>query len=116
MVSAKEVASSGLRGSLQEVRCVCEDGGEALSTTIVDVIKLARESIEIKCKNAPLSDQNTDIEDKLVDACAVGGTMRGQLVGAECLITALKMQSATAKLALEKLAGETSSREPGLQT
>lgn len=56
MVSAKEVASSGMRGKLQEVQCVCENSGEAVPTTIVEVVELARVGVEAKRKNATLSE------------------------------------------------------------
>lgn len=45
---------------------VCEDGGTPVLTTIVEVIELARESVETKRKNANLSEQNANIKAKLV--------------------------------------------------
>lgn len=60
MGSAEEVASSGLRGKLREVQRVCEVSSEAVLTTIVEVIKLAREVIGIKRNDATMADGNTD--------------------------------------------------------
>lgn len=55
MVAAEEMATSGISGMLQEVKRACEAGSEAVATTIVDVVKLGREDIEMKRKNATMS-------------------------------------------------------------
>lgn len=46
IVTAEEVAITGIRGKLGEVQRVCKEGGEAVPTTIIDVINLAREGIK----------------------------------------------------------------------
>lgn len=106
IVAAKEVASSGLNGKLRAVLRVSENGGEAVPTTIVEVIELGCGGVKMKRKNTALSDQNTDMERELVKACAVEGIIRRQLAEAERRTTALKTQSADPKLELEKLAAE----------
>lgn len=51
-VTAEEAATSGIRNKLREVQRVCDDSGEAVPTTIVEVVELAREGINAKRKNA----------------------------------------------------------------
>lgn len=70
MVPVKEVALSALPCKLREVQCVCEDGRASVPKTIVEVVAFDREGVEAKCKNATLSEQNTDMEAILVNACA----------------------------------------------
>lgn len=50
IVTAKEVGSSILRAKLQEVQRVCENGGEVVPTTVVELAELAREGVEAKLK------------------------------------------------------------------
>lgn len=61
MVTAEGVATSGIRGKLRVIQCVSEKSGEAVPTTILEVIELNREGIEIKRKNATSSGQITDM-------------------------------------------------------
>lgn len=72
MVPAGKVATFCIRGMLREVQRACEDGGEALSSTVVDVIEPAREDTEIIPKNATLSHQNTDMGAELVEILTDG--------------------------------------------
>lgn len=67
-----------------------ENGGEAVPTTIVKEVALAWESIEAKCRNATLAEQNTDMVAELEKSCAVKSTMRRQLARVEILIPALE--------------------------
>lgn len=90
MVTAKEVATSDTRTEVQDVQRVCEDGGEAVPTTIVEATVLARECVEARRKNATLSGQITNTEAKLVTARTAKSTMREQLAEANCRITVLK--------------------------
>lgn len=105
---AKEVATSGIWGNLREAQRVCEDSDEAVPTAIAEFIEFAREGVEIESKNAKLSNRNTDMKVKLVEARAAKSAMRCLLKAAERQATALKVQLADAELALEKLAGEIS--------
>lgn len=50
MDTAEEVATSHIRSKLREVRRFCDEVGGAVPTTIVNVIKLAREDVETKRK------------------------------------------------------------------
>lgn len=86
------MATSGIRGNLQDVQRVREDGGDTASTTIIKVMELAREGVEQKRRNETLPDRNTDMETKIVESCAAGSRMRGQLEALERQITALKTQ------------------------
>lgn len=115
MVTAEELATSGIRGRLQEMQRVCENGVEAVPTPNVKVIELAREGADAKRKNEALSDQNTNSETKLVRVCSVGDTMREQLGGAECRIPALKTHLVDAWSARRKSAGETATVEADLR-
>lgn len=54
VVTAEEVATTGIRVKLQEAQRICEVGSEAVATTIVDVIKLARGGIEMIHRNVPM--------------------------------------------------------------
>lgn len=47
-MTAKEVATYGIEDKMQEKQRVCEDGVEAVPTTIVEVIELVRDSVEMK--------------------------------------------------------------------
>lgn len=75
MVTAKGVASYGLRGKWRKVQCVCEDGCEAGPTTTVEEVYRACEGVEAKRINAILFERNTDVEAILLEARAVKSTM-----------------------------------------
>lgn len=68
MITVEELASTFFRGKLQEVKRVCEVGGKVVSMTIVEVVYLACERIEVKYKNAELSKRKTDMETELLEA------------------------------------------------
>lgn len=87
---AEEVATPGIRGKLREVQHVSEEGGDVVFRTILDVIDLARDGIEIDGKNATLSNRTTDMETKLVVRLTSGRTMPGQITDAEEYIKALE--------------------------
>lgn len=91
MVTVEEVASSSFDEKLQEVQRVCKSGGEAASATIVEVVKLARDNVETKRKNAMLFERNTNMEAKLVGARAGKDKMREQNARTERRITILKL-------------------------
>lgn len=103
MMNAEKVATSGIRGKLQNVQRVCEDGGEAVSSTIIDVIELAFEDIEVKRKIATMSGRQMFLEAGLVEIRAAGRTMRSQMAAAEDWIKNPKAQLTDAHMALEKL-------------
>lgn len=86
------MATSGIRGKSREVQRIHESGGKVVPTATVEEIGLACECVEAVCQNATLSDQNEDMETELAEAHTVKGTMREQLVDAECQITAFKTQ------------------------
>lgn len=73
---------------------------------VVEVIRLAREVITTKRKNAILSEQNKDKEAKPIKARAVKSTMREQIEGGKRCITTLKFLSGKAQYALKKIVGE----------
>lgn len=50
-----------------------------MSTTIADVIKLAREGVELKGKNATMPSGQTDLEAELEKVRAASRTMRSQI-------------------------------------
>lgn len=58
IMTAKEVATFGIRGNLRVQHHICKDVGVTVSTTIVDGINLARERIETKRENAKLFEGN----------------------------------------------------------
>lgn len=111
MVTFEEVTSSGLRGMLQEVQHICGKDSETVPLAIVEVVKLAREGVEAKRKNATLSKQNTEMDAKLVKDRVVKRTIREQLVGVKLQVTTLRTQLSGSQLALEKLASEVSRTE-----
>lgn len=55
MATAEEVALYCFRGKLREVQCVCKNVVEAVPTTIVEVLELARPDVDAMRKNATLS-------------------------------------------------------------
>lgn len=79
MVTAKEFVALGIREKTREVQLVCKPRGDAAPTAIVDVIKLARESIEMERMNATMSNRQTNFKAELVEIRAAGRTMRGQI-------------------------------------
>lgn len=83
MATVKEMATTGIRNKFGKVQRVQEDGGVAVYTTLVVVIKLACKVSKAKCKNAALSDRSADMEAKIVEEGTVSGTMCEQLAGAE---------------------------------
>lgn len=85
-----------------------------MPTTIVGVIKLAREGIGINRKNATLSDRNTGMETKLVNTIAARRTMHGQTTDVEDREQALKTHPVDAQLALGKLANDSFRTEVNL--
>lgn len=115
MVSAKEVATTGVRGKLREMQRVCEDCSKTVPTATVKFAELEREGVELKRKNASLSDQNTNIEVEFLKVCAAKRTMHGQLKSAERQTIALKTHLADAKLAHGKLVDKLSKTEADLR-
>lgn len=104
MVSGKEVATTGISGKLPEVQCVCGECGEAVSTTNINVVELAREGIKVKRKNATMFSPQTDMEAQLVESRSVGRTIWGLNMAAEDRMKARKTQLADARSVLEKYA------------
>lgn len=81
MVMVKELGTSSIRRRLRALQCVCEDRGEIVLTTNVDVIKLVREGIAIKDKNETMSSRQTALKTELV---------RYELPGIRCTIKLLR--------------------------
>lgn len=77
-----------------------------MPTTIVNVFMLACKGIEVKRKNATVSDRRTNLAVQLVNTRAVGRTMRDQIMAAEYRINTLKAQLADARLVHKKLVDE----------
>lgn len=84
------MATSGICGKLRELQRICEDGGELVPTTIVDVTDLSREGVEVKRKNATVPRQLTNLDAELVEVRAAGRTIRSQVTAAEDWIRTLK--------------------------
>lgn len=74
MVSVDEVAASGLQEKLREIQRLCEESGEAVPVTVVEVVDLARVVVETKRENAAFAEGRakalTEIEE-------LQGTLRG---------------------------------------
>lgn len=83
MVAAEYIATSGICGTLREVHRVCEDDGDAVSTTIVDVFELAGKGIEAKRKHEAMSGRQTNLEAELVDIWDARHTISRQIAAAE---------------------------------
>lgn len=60
MVAAKKVTTCGIHGKLRELQRICEDGGETVPTTIVDLIELDREGIKSKRKITTMTSRQTE--------------------------------------------------------
>lgn len=67
IVSADEVAASGVCNKLKQIPRICEDGGEAVPTFVVEVIKPSHEIVETKHDNAKLTNRIVDNERELED-------------------------------------------------
>lgn len=72
-----------------------------MSTKIVSVIELARESIKAKRKNATTTSRQTDLEAELGKIQAAGCTMRSKNTAAEDRIETLETQLFNARVVLE---------------
>lgn len=108
IATAEEVATTSIRGRLREVQRICEEGGEAVPTTFVDVTELAREDNKVKGKNATTSDRQRDSRTQLVETSAARRTIIGQVTAVKNRIKALKAQQTDAHLAPENLTDELS--------
>lgn len=106
MATAEEVFTTCIRGTMREFKRVCEDAGETVLATIVNVIDQASESIEVKHKNATMSERKTDSEAQPGATLAAERTMRRQITSGGDFLEALKTQLAVALLALENVADE----------
>lgn len=71
VVSVDEVAVSGVRDKLEEVRYLCKDGGEAVATSVEGVFELSRSVLKTSCDNAELRNRITDLERKLKDVRSI---------------------------------------------
>lgn len=79
MVSAEAVATSNIRCKFREVQRVYENGCEAVPTTTVEVIELAREAIETKRRSVTMCSRQTNLGAELVEIRADRRTMSGQI-------------------------------------
>lgn len=70
---------------------------------MVEVVKLARENIEMKRKNATMSSRQTYLKAKLVETRAAGRTMPSQIMAAKAQIKLLNTKLGNAQLPFEKL-------------
>lgn len=61
-----------------------------MTTTIVEVIELARVSVEAKHKNAALSKRNNNADTTLVQARILMNTMRERPACSKCRVSARK--------------------------
>lgn len=89
-MTADEDATSGIREKLQEVQHVCEHECEAVPTTIVDEVELARESNDAKRKNATMPSQKTDLEAELAEIKAAKRATRSKITTLKDWIKVLK--------------------------
>lgn len=83
MVTSEEVVTPEIREKLRQVQYVCENGGQAVSTAVVDVVELPCNGIETNRKNATVPTRQTDLEVDLVERRAARRTMRGQTTSGE---------------------------------
>lgn len=100
-MSVNEVAASGVRNRLEEVQRICENGGEAVPTSAVEIIELSRDVVETKHKNAKLVDRVKDLERELEDGRSVKRLTCVNLVISATLVQTLeaKVNDADAKCA-----------------
>lgn len=75
-------------------------------SSIVEIIKLAREGIEAIQKNATLAQCNTDVQAKFEETCAEVCKMYRDLEAARGQVITLKRQLADVGAGLEKLASK----------
>lgn len=62
MVTAEEVAETGIPDRLREDQRVSRKSSVVVPTKIVNVVELARDGFDLKRKNATMSDQQTNLE------------------------------------------------------
>lgn len=114
IVTAKEVAATGVRDRLQEMQLVYVEGDKAVRANIIKVIKLAHDGIEAGRENVKLSERNTSVQTKLVETGAVRCTSRGQIEARKSQVTTIKRESFYAGVAFQKFARKTSQTETDL--
>lgn len=115
IVTAEDVTTSSIHGRLQELERVCEESYEAVLTTIAVVFVLALNVVEIKLKNATLSNRKTVMKAKLLEILAVRHMMRNLNKAMNHHNEILKTQLTNAQIAFEMLANESSRTVPNLR-
>lgn len=68
MISADELAASGLRGKLKMHQRICKDRGKSVSASVLEVINFSREVMETRPDNAKLLDRTSDLALELVES------------------------------------------------
>lgn len=86
-----------------------------MPTTIADVVSLARESIELKRKNATIFSRQRDIEAELEEIRAAVRAMRSQITAVENWIKTLKPLLSDGRVALETLRDESARTTAGFR-
>lgn len=114
MVTAEEENMSGICSKLQEVQRVCEDGGEALYTTIIKDIKPDRDGAALKRIIAKIFERTMSTDAKLAEVPATKSTTLGHRVAPEHRVIDLEGQLADDGTAFENSVSKTSQIEAKL--
>lgn len=90
MVSVGEAAAPGVRDMFGKIQLICEEGGEALPTTVVEVIELAREVDETKRIHAVLVKLHSWTLKELYSSQAAERLVRKDLETSNAKLTTLR--------------------------
>lgn len=111
MMTVKKVAVFSDSSKFCKVLCVCYESDEAVITTVVDVIELARGVVVTKRKNAKSADREKNKNNHLNDVRTVMRTICKELEAAKGLVKALKVHLAYAGAVVEKLVDDAAKTE-----
>lgn len=100
---AKEAVVFVVCGRFWHTQRICEEGGRAVLTIVLEVIDLVRDGIKAEGNNAIFSGQNMEMQTNLVETHATRLTLRSQPISAKFKFIALKRHAANARAAHGKL-------------
>lgn len=103
MVSVDEAAAAGARGKLRELQRICKNGGEAVPTTVVEVIELARDVVGTKRDCAAWVRTHSGILEELDSSQAAERLGRKDRETSNAQLTTLRARLVVVLASLEKV-------------
>lgn len=106
IISVDEVAGSGLRGKLREVQRICEEGGEVVPATVVDVVNLARKVVETKRENVAFVEDRTKALAKVEELQGTVCSLQKELDTTNTRVNALETRLAQSTESVSRIQSE----------